>query len=101
MQGYLIGALLFAVALAVFVLGNPTPVSVKFIIWQSPNISLALVVLLSALLGALVTFLLDSFRYFKVMKQLKEQLIKNKKLESQLEKARTAANKNSSELPES
>lgn len=86
MQGYLVVALLFAVGLAVFVLQNPMPVTVHFINWESPKISLALVSLLAALLGALVTFMIDSFRYFKTMRKLKEVMSKNRKLEAKLNK---------------
>ena len=50
MQFYLIGALIFLTTMLVFVFQNQQPVTVRFITWVSPQVSLALVVLLAACL---------------------------------------------------
>ncbi len=80
MQSYLIGALVFMITLVVFVFQNQQTVKIQFITWVSPEISLALVVLLAACSGALITFLVDSFRHFKTLQKLREENIKGKKL---------------------
>jgi len=84
MQAYLLGALLFAVGIAVFVFQNNDLVTVKFINWVSPEISLAIVVLAAAGAGAVVTFLLDTFRYIKVARQMQELTAKNRKLQAEI-----------------
>ncbi|MGI6550250.1 MAG: LapA family protein [Syntrophomonadales bacterium] len=78
MQSYLIGALIFLIAMVVFIFQNQQPVTVTFITWVSPEVSLALVVLLAACSGALITFLVESFRRLKKMKQLREKKIKSR-----------------------
>ena len=84
MVAYLLGALIFAAGIAVFVFQNPALVTVHFINWVSPQVSLAVVALLAALAGALIAFLLDSIRYFKVAKQVKELMNTNRSLEKEL-----------------
>ncbi|MCK9313533.1 MAG: LapA family protein [Methanocorpusculum sp.] len=84
MQVYLLGALLFFAALAVFVFQNTFMVTVHFINWTSPDVSLAVVVLIAACAGALVTFMVDSIRFFKIAKNTKELTSMNKKLQREL-----------------
>ncbi len=84
MQAYLIIALLFFLGIAAFVFQNPTLVQVKFLNWTSPEVSLAVVALIAACAGALVIFMVDSFRYFKLAKQVKDYKNDNKKLHKEL-----------------
>lgn len=84
MPAYLLGALLFMAAIVVFVLQNDTPVAVQFLNWQSSKISLALVALIAAVGGALITFLVDSFRALKTGKKIRELMNLNKKLEKEV-----------------
>jgi len=84
LQAYLIIALLFFLGIAAFVFQNPTLVQVKFLNWTSPEVSLAVVALIAACAGALVIFMVDSFRYFKLAKQVKEYKTENKKLVREL-----------------
>lgn len=81
---YLIGALIFTLGIAVFVFQNTAVVSVRYLNWTSPEVSLAIVALIAACAGALVTFLLDSFRYYKLAKHDKELHQLNKKLQKEL-----------------
>lgn len=81
---YLIGALIFTLGIAVFVFQNTAVVSIRYLNWASPEVSLAIVVLISACAGAIITFLLDSFRYYKLAKQEKELHQLNKKLQKEL-----------------
>lgn len=84
MQVYLLGALLFVAMLAVFVFQNTAMVTVHFLNWISPDVSLAVVALIAACAGALVTFMVDSFRYFKIAKTTKELTSMNKKLQKEI-----------------
>jgi uncharacterized integral membrane protein len=84
MQVYLLGAILFFIALAIFVFQNNSLVTVHFLNWTSPDVSLAVVALIAACAGAMVTFMVDGFRYFKVAKRIKELTDMNKKLQSEL-----------------
>lgn len=84
MAAYLVGALFFAIGIAVFVFQNTALVSVRFINWISPEVSLAVVALVAACFGAVIAFLLDSIRYFKVAKKVKELMNNNRRLEKEL-----------------
>jgi uncharacterized integral membrane protein len=86
MRSYLVGALVFMAAMLVFVFQNQQPVTVTFITWVSPEVSLALVVLLAACAGALITFLIDSFRHLKALQQLREQKLKGRRRRQELDK---------------
>lgn len=84
MPAYLLGALISMAAIVVFVFQNNTPVAVHFISWHSAEISLALVALIAAVGGALITFLIDSFRAFKTGRKLRELMNHNRKLEKEV-----------------
>lgn len=84
MQIYLIGALVFALGIAIFVFQNTSVVTVHFLNWVSPEVSLAVVALVAACFGAMITLLVDGFRYFKVAKQVKDLMNRNRKLESEV-----------------
>lgn len=84
MTAYLLGALAFVLGLVIFVFQNTSPVTVHFISWVSPEVSLAIVVLLAVCAGALITFLVESFRYFKVARQMKDLINNNKKLQDEI-----------------
>ncbi|HOQ09594.1 MAG TPA: lipopolysaccharide assembly protein LapA domain-containing protein [Syntrophomonadaceae bacterium] len=86
MVAYLIGALIFAAGIAVFVMQNTVLVSVRFLNWISPEVSIAVVALVAALVGAFLAFLLDSIRYYKVAKRVKELTNANRRLEKELKK---------------
>lgn len=99
MQAYLIGALFFLASITVFVFQNTDQVIVNFLKWTSPQISLAVVVLISACTGALITFLFDSVRQFKIARRIKELTEQNRKLEKKLIKLETNQN-NTGSSPE-
>lgn len=86
MQGYLVGILIFAIAIAIFVLQNTAPVAIQFITWHSPKVSIAVVALISMLVGALLTYLVNGARYLKMGKNVRDLQTKNRKLEKQLQK---------------
>lgn len=81
MQVYLFVALVCLIVITVFIFQNPTLVVVQFLGWNSPEIQVGVIVLLAVISGALITFMLDTFRFFKVAKTIRELRASNKKLE--------------------
>ncbi|MDD4801398.1 MAG: LapA family protein [Syntrophomonas sp.] len=90
MNAYLLGALFFVLTIAVFVLQNTTQVTVQFIYWTSSPISLAVVVIISACIGSLITFLLDSYRAFKTGQKMRGLINQNRKYEKEIETLKTS-----------
>lgn len=86
MQAFLLGALFFLLAIAIFVFQNTAQVAVSFLKWSSPEISLAVVVLVAACTGALITFLIDMFRQFKIAMRINELNEQNRKLQKKIAK---------------
>jgi uncharacterized integral membrane protein len=86
----------FLAGIIVFIMQNNTPVTIHFINWHTAQISLALVALIAAMGGALITFLVDGFRAFKTGRKLNELTNYNKKLEREIT-ALKAKNASSSE----
>jgi Uncharacterized integral membrane protein len=93
MKAYLLGALVFIAAIAVFITQNDSTVSVQFLGWKSSEISLAVVMLVSVCAGALITFLLDSYRAFKTGQKMRKLIKLNQKYEDEINllKGRAAA----------
>lgn len=85
MSYYLFGALFFIIAMVIFVIQNDTSVTVQFLYWQSAEISLAVVVILSACAGALITFLIDSYRAFKTGQKMRKLVKANQQYEQELQ----------------
>ncbi len=67
----LIFALLIAILIAVFASLNSTMVSVNFIFWSAPTVSLALIILLSVLLGVILATLFEMPQYFKTWQKMR------------------------------
>lgn len=85
MPVYLFIALVMLLVIAVFVYQNPAAVVVSFIGWKSPEIQLGIVLLLAVLTGALLMFILDTTRYFKIARTIKDLKNQNKKLDKKLQ----------------
>lgn len=60
----LILAVLIAILIAGFASLNSAPVSVNFLFWRAPEVSLAIVVLFSVLLGVILAALFGSWQHF-------------------------------------
>jgi uncharacterized integral membrane protein len=84
MPVYMFFAIVFLIAIVLLVFQNTMLVTVHFLNWVSPEISLALVILVTVGAGALLTFLLDSIRYFKIAKRIKELTDTNNELQQEL-----------------
>jgi uncharacterized integral membrane protein len=83
MQANIILFLIFAIVIALFALFNATVVTVSFVFAQI-EVSLALVIIVSALIGALMVILFDSFKKLKTKKTIKELNKRVAGLESEL-----------------
>ena len=77
----LIIAILIAILIAGFASLNGTPVSVNFLFWKAPEVSLALVVLFSALIGVIMAALFGTPRYLKTVQKIRELESKTNKTE--------------------
>ncbi len=98
MQVYLISALLFSLLVAVFAIQNTEQVIIKFLTFQFP-ISLVLVILGSAVVGALSLYFLGLFKQvgswikFRQLQHQKEDLENQvKKLQEKLASLEAAKN---------
>lgn len=79
----LVLALLIAIIIATFASLNSVPVSVNLFFWKAPEISLALVVLFSVLLGVIMAALFGTPRYLKTIQKTRELERKIRELERQ------------------
>lgn len=77
MQVYLVGALLFALLVAIFAVQNTIAVPVTFLLWKF-NLSLVLVILGAASFGALCVFLVGMFKNLSVWRKQRDLEGKNK-----------------------
>lgn len=84
MTAYLLGALAFTAAIVVFIVQNDTQVSVQFITWKSSEISLAVVILISACAGALIVFLVESYRAFRNGQKIRKLVKSNEQYEEEI-----------------
>ncbi len=85
-------SLIFAVLVAIFAIQNAPAVQVSFFIWQI-SISQAIVILISAVIGALIVFLLG------LIKQVKQNL-KVKQLNKEIEALKSEKEDIQAELDE-
>ncbi|MDK2882334.1 MAG: hypothetical protein PWP58_670 [Bacillota bacterium] len=94
----LIVALFCALLVAVFALQNSVPVTVTFLAWRL-EMSLVLIILGAAVLGAVAVFLLGSMTLLRQRHQLREAGRKIKKLEDELSKQATSLPSQQKEQP--
>ncbi|MFZ5943324.1 MAG: LapA family protein [Bacillota bacterium] len=88
MQLYLVSALVFALIVAVFAVQNTMMVTISFLLWEF-SISLVLVILGAAAIGALCVFLVGAFKNINSWRKQRDLEGKNKLLTekvSELEK---------------
>jgi putative membrane protein len=98
-------ALLFSIVIAVFAVQNTTPVSVSFLIFGPANVAVAVLVLISAALGALAMLLLGIAREARLrwrQRAIAQQLKTAQARVAQLEKAQAPlATSDAVTIPES
>lgn len=85
MQTYLILAMVFALLVAVFAIQNAAVVDIRFFSWTFSGISLVLVILGSAVVGAVFTLLLGAPKQFSMFRRVKECQFQNRRLQEELD----------------
>jgi uncharacterized integral membrane protein len=80
----LVVSLIFALVVAIFAVQNNTPVDIAFLGWKYSGISLVLVILGSAVAGAVAVFCLSMVKQFKLKLELRQARVQNDKLNSQI-----------------
>lgn len=87
MQWKFIVSLIAAFVVAIFAIQNSDPVDIKFLV-ASANMSQALVILISASLGAVVAIFLGLLKQFSLNKSVKEKSKQIQSLESEVSSLR-------------
>jgi uncharacterized integral membrane protein len=89
---YLVLGLVFSIAVAVFAVQNSTRVDITLLLWQLKSISLVLVILGSALIGALSAGLFGIVKQIRLNKKIKDYrtLLETQDLEIDYLKKKTA-----------
>ena len=72
MPVYLVLGLIFSIAVALFAVQNATRVDITLLFWQLKSISLVLVILGSALIGALSAGLFGIVKQIRLKKKIKD-----------------------------
>jgi len=93
MQFYLIGGLIFAFLVAIFALWNATEIVVRFPLLGQFTTSLALVIIGSAILGALSVTIFSVIRHIKLNLQIKKQAKTIKEYEQIIDKLKAQVEK--------
>lgn len=73
MQIKLIISLVLALILVLFAIQNPTPVKIKFLTWQTADMSLIVVIIASALIGALLATVLGLIKQAELKGKIKQK----------------------------
>lgn len=84
MNAYLLAALVFIITMLVFIFQNDTLVSVQFLAWKTTDISLAIVVIVAVCVGALIAFLLNTYRAFKTGQKMRKLIKENQRYEQEI-----------------
>lgn len=83
-QSYIISALVFAVIVAIFAVINVDPVEVNYL-FGTGNAPLILVILISVLLGGIITASVGLFRMVQLKREVKQLRKQNKEMETRME----------------
>ena len=85
MQKNLIIALIFAIIVAIFSIQNSGPVSLVFFTWEFTT-SLVVILLASAVLGAIIMWVISSFKQLKLKKEIRDLKKEIRNLDKEVEK---------------
>jgi uncharacterized integral membrane protein len=83
MQFYLLTALLFAMLVALFAVQNAVEVDILFLFWRLENISLVVVILGSAFIGACIAGLVGFVRQLRLRKRVRAAALDVERLEAE------------------
>lgn len=92
----LVVSLIFALLVAIFAVQNNIPVDISFLGWTYSGISLVLVIIGSAVAGAVTVFCLGLVKQFRLKMELRQVRGQNEKLSYQISTLE-AANKSANE----
>ena len=84
----LIISLILALLLVVFAIQNPMPVKIKFLTWQTGDISLIILILLAALLGAILATIFGYASRKELKNKIKQKEEETKKILGELNKSK-------------
>lgn len=98
MQVTYIFILVFAVIIAMFAVLNGTPVDVNLLFTKIPDVSLAVVILGSATIGAVLGYSFDLLKRIKSSMRIKELEKKNTALTAELETLKKDTDNDESEI---
>jgi len=85
MQVYLILALIFSLGVAVFAVQNALSVDINLFFWHFNDISLVLVILGAALIGATVAGLFGAVKQLKLAKDLRQYKMQTSELQQKVD----------------
>jgi uncharacterized integral membrane protein len=71
-MGKLIFLLIFSLALAVFASQNTSLVHIQFLMWKTQDVSLALIIILSSVLGAVIALIASLPLHHRTRRELKK-----------------------------
>jgi len=89
-QIYLIIALLFALMVAIFSIQNAGGVDIRLFHWYFPAVSLVLVILGSAVVGAVCAFLLGMPKQMIISRKIKSLLADKHRLQAEIEQLKSS-----------
>ncbi len=90
MQGFLVLALISSLLVAVFAVQNAGGVDIRFFVWTFQGVSLVLVILGSAAVGACLAYMLGMLKQVRLSLKLRETQAQVRKLHDELQKLREA-----------
>ncbi len=94
MQLKLIIILIFSLILVIFTMQNSAPVSIRFFGWESPSVSLIVVILLSVLFGGIFAVILGFLKQLKLIKILREKDKEIEKMSAQISDSKKSEERN-------
>lgn len=80
----LVVSLVFALIVAIFAVQNNIPVNISFLGWKYTEISLVLIIIGSAVAGAVTVFCLGLLNQFRLKREIRHLRVQNGKLSSRI-----------------
>ena len=91
MQWYIIIPIIFALLISIFAVQNPQQVTLRFLLWDLPSLSLVLVIFFSTAMGVLITILFSLTRYLRLTIRIHDLQARLKQMEKKLSQTSAAA----------
>jgi len=91
LQWYIIIPIIFALLISIFAVQNPQQVTLRFLLWDLPSLSLVLVIFFSTAMGVLITILFSLTRYLRLTIRIHDLQARLKQMEKKLSQTSAAA----------